>query len=62
MQQIRKEQDALCLATNVWTIVYNNINTTLIRINKDYPQTILEIKNKTITFDEDTNKIIKDLK
>ena len=36
--------------------------TTLIRINKDYPNPMLEIKNKTISFDEDTNKIIKDLK
>ena len=36
--------------------------TTLIRINKDYPNPMLEIKNKTISFDEDTNKIIEDLK
>ena len=36
--------------------------TTLIRINKDYPNSMLEIKNKTISFDEDTNKIIEDLK
>ena len=36
--------------------------TTLIRINKDYPNTMLEIENKTISFDEDTNKIIEDLK
>ena len=36
--------------------------TTLIRINRDYPNPMLEIKNKTISFDEDTNKIIKDLK
>ena len=36
--------------------------TTLIRINKDYPNPMLEIKNKTISFDEDTNKIIGDLK
>ncbi len=42
-------------------MTYNNINTTLIRINKEYPQTMLEIENKTITFDEDTNKIIKEL-
>ena len=35
--------------------------TTLIRINKDYPNPMLEIKNKTISFDEDTNKIIEDL-
>ena len=36
--------------------------TTLIRINKDYPNPMLEIRNKTISFDEDTNKIIEDLK
>lgn len=36
--------------------------TTLIRINKDYPNPMLEIKNKTISFDEDTNKIIEDLR
>ena len=39
-----------------------NLNTTLIRINKDYPSTILEIKDKSILFNEDTNKIIEDLK
>lgn len=43
-------------------MVANNSNTTLIRINKDYPMPMLEIKNKTISFDEDTNKIIEDLK
>ena len=43
-------------------MVHNNLKTTLIRINKDYPQTILEIENKTISFNEDTNKIIEDLK
>ena len=40
----------------------NNEQTTLIRINKDYPLPMLEIKSKTISFDEDTNKIIEDLK
>ena len=40
----------------------NNLRTTLIRINKDYPRPMLEIENKTISFDEDTNKIIEDLK
>lgn len=43
-------------------VVANSPKTTLIRINKDYPLPMLEIKNKTISFDEDTNKIIKDLK
>lgn len=43
-------------------IVYNDLKTTLIRINKDYPQAMLEIKNKIISFNEDTNKIIEDLK
>lgn len=40
----------------------NNKKTMLIRINKDYPLPMLEIKSKTISFDEDTNKIIEDLK
>ena len=40
----------------------NSETTTLIRINKDYPNPMLEIENKTISFDEDTNKIIEDLK
>ena len=40
----------------------NNVKTTLIRINKDYPLPMLEIRNRTISFDEDTNKIIEDLK
>ena len=43
-------------------MTYNDLKTTLIRINKDYPKTMLEINNKTISFDEDTNQIIKDLK
>lgn len=37
-------------------------NTKLIRINKNYPETMLKIENKTISFMEDTNKIISDLK
>lgn len=40
----------------------NNLETILIRINKSYPSPMLEIENKTISFDEDTNKIIEDLK
>ena len=43
-------------------ITANNLKTTLIRINRDYPLPMLEIKDKTISFDEDTNKITKDLK
>lgn len=43
-------------------ITANNLKTTLIRINRDYPLPMLEIKDKTISFDEDTNKIIEDLK
>ncbi len=39
----------------------NSSRTTLIRINKDYPLPMLEIENKTISFDEDTNIIIEDL-
>ena len=42
-------------------ITANNEKTTLIRINKDYPLPMLEIINRTISFDEDTNKIIEDL-
>lgn len=40
----------------------NNEQITLIRINKDFPLPMLEIRSKTISFDEDTNKIIEDLK
>ena len=40
----------------------NSKKTTLIRINKNYPSTMLEIENKTISFNEDTNKVIEDLK
>ncbi len=40
----------------------NSNKITLIRINKDYPNPMLEIRNKTISFDEDTNKIIENLK
>lgn len=42
-------------------MTYNDLNTTLIRINKDYPMIMLEISNKTISFDEDTNEVIEDL-
>ena len=42
-------------------MTYNNLKTTLIRINKDYSQTILEIKNKTISFEENIEQIIEDL-
>lgn len=43
-------------------MTYNSPNTTLIRINKDYPQTMLEIEDKSILFSEDTSKIIEDLR
>lgn len=39
-----------------------DLKTTLIRINKDNPSTILEIKNRTISFNENTTKIVEDLK
>ena len=45
-----------------YELTANNLRTTLIKINKDYPSPMLEIENKTILFDEDTNKIIEDLK
>lgn len=40
----------------------SNEKTRLIRINKEYPMPLLEIEDKTISFDENTNKIIEDLK
>lgn len=43
-------------------MVYSDLKTTLIRINKDYPLIREEIKSKSIAFDEDTEQIIKDLK
>lgn len=42
-------------------MVYNDINISLIRINKDYPQLMLEIENKSILFSEDAEKIINNL-
>lgn len=39
-------------------MVYNNPNTTLIRLNKDYPQPIPENKDKTIGFDENIEDIL----
>ena len=42
-------------------MTYDNLKTTLIRINKDYSQTILEIRNKTISFEENIEQIIEDL-
>lgn len=44
------------------SMTYFNKNTHLIRINKDYAICDEKIKNKTILFDEDTAKIISDLK
>ncbi|MBQ7927192.1 MAG: hypothetical protein IJ287_00380 [Methanobrevibacter sp.] len=38
-------------------MTYNNPNTTLIRLNKDYPQAIPENKDKTIGFDEEISEI-----
>lgn len=43
-------------------MTYNNLNTTLIRVNKDYPQPMLDIKDKTISFDEDITKILERFK
>ena len=43
-------------------MVYNNITANLVRINKDYAFVNKEIENKTILFNENTNKIIKDLR
>ena len=38
-------------------MTYNNPNSTLIRINKDYPQAIPENEDRTISFDEDISEI-----
>ncbi len=38
-------------------MTYDNPNTTLIRLNKDYPQAIPENKDKTIGFDEEISEI-----
>ena len=43
-------------------MVYDNVNTHLVRINKDYAFASKEIEDKTILFNEDTNKIVEDLK
>ena len=43
-------------------MVYDNENINLIRINKDYAFSMLDIKDKTIFFSEDTKKVINDLK
>ena len=38
-------------------MTYNNKNATLIRLNRDYPQSIPENKDKTIGFDEEISEI-----
>ncbi|MBQ8451845.1 MAG: Sir2 silent information regulator family NAD-dependent deacetylase [Clostridia bacterium] len=43
-------------------MTFKNKNTHLIRINKDYPVVSEEIENKTILFNENTERILKDLK
>ena len=43
-------------------MTYQHLKTTFIRVNKDYPMVRQEIKHKTISFDEDINKILNDLK
>ena len=42
-------------------MVYQNKKTHMIRINKDYPYAGDDISAKCILFDEETNKILKDL-
>ena len=42
-------------------MVYHNGKTILIRINKDYPLVSEEIKNKSISFQEDVSSMIEDL-
>lgn len=43
-------------------MTYHNLRTSLIRINKDYPFASHEIENRMISFNEDTKRIIEDLK
>lgn len=43
-------------------MAYNEPKTMLIRINKDYPQTMMEINNKSVLFNENINMLINDLK
>lgn len=43
-------------------LTMRNVNANLIRINKDYSFVGEEIRNRSISFDEDTNEIVKDLK
>ena len=42
-------------------LVFNNPNSSLIRINKDFPNGVEENKHKTISFDEDISLVIEDL-
>jgi NAD-dependent SIR2 family protein deacetylase len=42
-------------------MVYSNPNTTMIRINKDYPMAREEIKAKSVSFNENTMEIIENL-
>ena len=42
-------------------MTYNNNKNILIRINKDYPLSSEEIRSRTISFNEDTNIILKNL-
>lgn len=43
-------------------MTYQHLKTIFIRMNKDYPMVRQEIENKTISFDEDVNKVLNDLK
>lgn len=43
-------------------MTYKHLKTILIRMNKDYPMVRQEIENKAISFDEDVNKVLNDLK
>ena len=42
-------------------LVFNNPNSYLIRINKDFPNGVEENKHKIISFDEDISLVIEDL-
>lgn len=43
-------------------MVYNNVDTYLLRINKDYAFVNEKIEDKTVLFNEDVNEIIEDLR
>ena len=43
-------------------IINAHSNATFLRVNKDYPFVQMDIKNKTVSMEENVGKIIRDLK